>query len=108
MVNLRSYVVMKEELDADNLDWKYTNWYNQLSEEDQLNVGKFFSDNVPPKDVKQFKELVDKSGINFNALTDVMADDAKGLPDNYDNIYILKKIVDTINVNNKKRNKCND
>lgn len=96
---------MREELDADNLDWKYTNWYNQLSEEDQLNVGKFFSDNVPPKDVKQFKELVDKSGINFNALTDVMADDAKGLPDNYDNIYILKKIVDTINVNNKKRNK---
>lgn len=103
MVNLRSYVVMREELDADNLDWKYTNWYNQLSEEDQLNVGKFFSDNVPPKDVKQFKELVDKSGINFNALTDVMADDAKGLPDNYDNIYILKKIVDTINVNNKKK-----
>lgn len=105
MVNLRSYVVMREELDADNLEWKYTNWYNQLSEEDQLNVSKFFSDNVPPKDVKQFKELVDKSGINFNALTDVMADDAKGLPNNYDNIYILKKIIDTINVNNKKRNK---
>ena len=103
MVNLRSYVVMKEELDADNLDWKYRNWLNQLSEEDQLNVSKFFSDNVPPKEIKQFKELVDKSGINFNALTDVMADDAKGLPDNYDNIYILKKIIDTIN--NLKKNK---
>ena len=56
------------------------------------------------KDIEAFKKLVDNSGINFNALTDMMNDDAKGLPDNYDNIYILKKIIDTINILNKGKN----
>ena len=28
MINLKSYVVMKEELDADNIQWKFNNWSN--------------------------------------------------------------------------------
>ena len=26
MINLKSYVVMKEELDGDNIQWKFDNW----------------------------------------------------------------------------------
>ena len=85
MINLKSYVVMKEELDGDNIQWKFDNW----------------SKGIESSALDAFMKVVDNSGINFNALTDMMNDDAKGLPDNYDNIYILKKIIDTINTLNK-------
>lgn len=94
MVNLNSYVTLYEELDADNLEWKFDNWAKYI-DQDELNT--FMLSSSSKKDIKDFKELVDKSGINFNALTDAVNDEKEGLPDNYDNIYILKKIVDTIN-----------
>ena len=93
MINLKSYVVMKEELDADNIQWKFNNWSKGV-ESSVLDA--FMLDASYQKDIDGFKKLVDDSGINFNALTDMMNDDAKGLPDNYDNIYVLKKIIDTI------------
>lgn len=98
MINLKSYVVMKEELDSDNIQWKFDNWSKGI-ELSSLNT--FMKEAPKQKDIDSFKKLVDDSGINFNALTDMMNDDAKGLPENYDNIYILKKIIDTINILNK-------
>lgn len=101
MINLKSYVVMKEELDGDNIQWKFDNWSKGI-ESSVLDA--FMLDASYQKDIDSFKKLVDNSGINFNALTDMMNDDAKGLTDNYDNIYILKKIIDTINTLNKGKN----
>ena len=101
MINLKSYVVMKEELDGDNIQWKFDNWSKGI-ESSALDA--FMKEAPNQKDIEAFKKLVDDSGINFNALTDMMNDDAKGLPDNYDNIYILKKIIDTINILNKGKN----
>ena len=101
MINLKSYVVMKEELDGDNIQWKFDNWSKGI-ESSVLDA--FMLNASYQKDIEGFKKLVDNSGINFNALTDMMNDDAKGLPDNYDNIYILKKIIDTINILNKGKN----
>lgn len=99
-INLKAYVALKEELDADNLQWKFDNWARNV-ELSRLN--KFMSEAPSKKEIKDFKKLVDDSGINFNALTDAINDEASGLPDNYDNIYVLKKIIDTININNKKQ-----
>ena len=101
MINLKSYVVMKEELDADNIQWKFDNWSKGI-ESSVLDA--FIKDAPNQKDIESFRKLVDDSGINFNALTDVMSDEAQGLPDNYDNIYVLKKIIDTINTQNKGKN----
>ena len=101
MINLNSYVVMKEELDGDNIQWKFDNWSKGI-ESSVLDA--FMLNASYQKDIDSFKKLVDNSGINFNALTDMMNDDTKGLPDNYDNIYILKKIIDTINTLNKGKN----
>lgn len=101
MINLKSYVVMKEELDGDNIQWKFNNWSKGI-ESSALDA--FMKEAPNQKDIDGFKKLVDDSGINFNALTDVMNDDAKGLPDNYGNIYVLKKIIDTINILNKGKN----
>lgn len=101
MIDLKSYVVMKEELDGDNIQWKFNNWSKGV-ESSVLDA--FMLDASYQKDIEGFKKLVGDSGINFNALTDVMNDDAKGLPDNYDNIYVLKKIIDTINMLNKGKN----
>ena len=101
MINLKSYVVMKEELDADNIQWKFDNWSKGI-ESSVLDA--FIKDAPNQKDIESFRKLVDDSGINFNALTDVMNDEAQGLPDNYDNIYVLKKIIDTINTQNKGKN----
>lgn len=101
MINLKSYVVMKEELDADNIQWKFDNWSKGI-ESPVLDA--FMKDAPNQKDIESFRKLVDDSGINFNALTDVMNDEAQGLPDNYDNIYVLKKIIDTINTQNKGKN----
>lgn len=101
MINLKSYVVMKEELDADNIQWKFDNWSKGI-ESSVLDA--FMKDAPNQKDIESFRKLVDDSGINFNALTDVMNDEAQGLPDNYDNIYVLKKIIDTINTQNKGKN----
>lgn len=101
MINLKSYVVMKEELDGDNIQWKFDNWSKGI-ESSSLDI--FMKEAPNQKDIESFKKLVDSSGIDFNALTDVMNDDAKGLPDNYDNIYVLKKIIDTINTLNKGKN----
>ena len=104
MINLKSYVVMKEELDGDNIQWKFDNWSKGI---ESSSLDAFMKEAPNQKDIEAFKKLVDNSGINFNALTDMMNDDAKGLPDNYDNIYILKKIIDTINTLNKgKINHC--
>lgn len=100
VINLKSYVVMKEELDADNLLWKFDNWAKNV---DNNALNSFMSEAPSKKEIKDFKELVDKSGINFNALTDAINDEASGLPDNYDNIYILKKIIDTINLQKKNK-----
>lgn len=101
MINLKSYVVMKEELDAENIQWKFDNWSKGI-ESSVLDA--FMKDAPNQKDIESFRKLVDDSGINFNALTDIMNDEAQGLPDNYDNIYILKKIIDTINTQNKGKN----
>ena len=101
MINLKSYVVMKEELDAENIQWKFDNWSKGI-ESSVLDA--FMKDAPNQKDIESFRKLVDDSGINFNALTDVMNDEAQGLPDNYDNIYVLKKIIDTINIQNKGKN----
>lgn len=101
MINLKSYVVMKEELDADNIQWKFGNWSKGI-ESSVLDA--FMKDAPNQKDIESFRKLVDDSGINFNALTDVINDEAQGLPDNYDNIYVLKKIIDTINTQNKGNN----
>lgn len=101
MINLKSYVVMKEELDAENIQWKFDNWSKGI-ESSVLDA--FMKDALNQKDIESFRKLVDDSGINFNALTDVMNDEAQGLPDNYDNIYVLKKIIDTINTQNKGKN----
>lgn len=101
MINLKSYVVMKEELDGDNIQWKFDNWSKGI-ESSVLDA--FMLNASYQKDIDSFKKLVDDSGINFNALTDMMNDDAKGLPDNYANIYIIKKIIDTINILNKGKN----
>lgn len=101
MINLKSYVVMKEELDAENIQWKFDNWSKGI-ESSVLDA--FMKDAPNQKDIESFRKLVDDSGINFNALTDVMNDEAQGLPDNYDNIYVLKKIIDTINTQNKGKN----
>ena len=101
MINLNSYVVMKEELDGDNIQWKFDNWSKGI---ESSSLDAFMKEAPNQKDIEGFKKLVDDSGINFNALTDMMNDDAKGLPDNYDNIYILKKIIDTINTLNKGKN----
>lgn len=98
MINLKSYIALKEELDAENMQWKFDNWSKGI-DKDQLSA--FMLSACDKKDIKSFKELVDKSGISFNALTDAINDEATGLPDNYDNIYLLKKIVDTINLKNK-------
>lgn len=100
MINLKAYVVMKEELDADNLQWKFGNWAKNVNNDA---LSSFMSEAPSKKEIKDFKELVDKSGINFNALTDAINDEASGLPDNYDNIYVLKKIIDTINLQNKQK-----
>lgn len=104
MINLQSYIVLKEELDAENLQWKYNNWSSKLSDENKSILKQFRSDSKNCKDIKSFKNLVDNSGINFDALTNVMNDESQGMPDNYDNIYILKKIIDTINTLNKGKN----
>ena len=101
MINLKSYVVMKEELDAENIQWKFDNWSKGI-ESSVLDA--FMKDAPSQKDIESFRKLVDDSGINFNALTDVMNDEAQGLPGNYDNIYVLKKIIDTINTQNKGKN----
>lgn len=101
MINLKSYVVIKEELDAENIQWKFDNWSKGI-ESSVLDA--FMKDAPNQKDIESFRKLVDDSGINFNALTDVMNDEAQGLPDNYDNIYVLKKIIDTINTQNKGKN----
>jgi hypothetical protein len=92
---------MKEELDGDNIQWKFDNWSKGI---ELSSLDAFMKEAPNQKDIEGFKKLVDDSGINFNALTDMMNDDAKGLPDNYDNIYILKKIIDTINALNKGKN----
>lgn len=101
MINLKSYVVMKEELDGDNIQWKFDNWSKGI---ESSVLDEFMLNASYQKDIEGFKKLVADSGINFNALTDMMNDDAKGLSDNYDNIYILKKIIDTINTLNKGKN----
>ena len=101
MINLKRYGVRKEELDGENIQWKFDKWAKG-TESSALDA--FMLDASYQKDIEAFKKLVDNSGINFNALTDMMNDDAKGLPDNYDNIYILKKIIDTINILNKGKN----
>ena len=101
MINLKSYVVMKEELDGENIQWKFDNWSKGI---ESSSLDEFMKEAPKQKDIEGFRKLVDGSGINFNALTDMMNDDAKGLPDNYDNIYILKKIIDTINTLNKGKN----
>ena len=75
MINLKSYVVMKEELDGDNIQWKFDNWSKGI-ESSALDA--FMKDASYQKDIEAFKKLVDNSGINFNALTDMMNDDAKG------------------------------
>lgn len=91
---------MKEELDAENMQWKFDNWSKNV---DSSILDAFMSSASDKKDIESFKKLVDNSGIDFDALTNVMNDEATGLPDNYDNIYVLKKIIDTININNKKQ-----
>lgn len=101
MINLKGYIVMKEELDGDNIQWKFNNWSKGV-ESSALDA--FMANASSQKDIESFKKLVDDSGINFKALTDMMNDDANGLPDNYDNIYVLKKIIDTINTLNKGKN----
>ena len=101
MINLKSYVIMKEELDGDNIQWKFDNWSKGI---ELSSLDAFMKEAPKQKDIDSFKKLVDDSGINFNALTDMMNDDAKGLSDNYDNIYVLKKIIDTINTLNKGKN----
>lgn len=101
IINLKSYVSLKEGLDADNIQWKFDNWSKNV---DLSILDAFMTSASDQKDIESFKKLVDDSGIDFDSLTDVVNDEATGLPDNTDNIYILKKIIDTININNKKNN----
>ena len=44
MINLQSYIVLKEELDAENLQWKYNNWSKQLSDENKTILKQFRND----------------------------------------------------------------
>lgn len=99
MINLKSYVIMKEELDADNMQWKFDNWAKNI---DKSVLDAFMDSSSDQKNIESFKKLVDDSGIDFDSLVDIINDESTGLPDNADNIYVLKKIIDTINIKNKK------
>ncbi len=100
MINLRTYITIKEEMDADNLSWKVNNWTNQLDDTQKNAFDILKSDTKSCKDMKSFKELVNKSGIDFKALVDAIADDAIG-KENIDELYLMKKIIDSMNMKNK-------
>ena len=53
MINLKSYVVMKEELDADNIQWKFNNWSKGV-ESSVLDA--FMLDASYQKDIDGFKK----------------------------------------------------
>lgn len=104
MINLKSYVVLTEELDADNLMWKYDNWASSLDDDAKANLDVFMSSqDASASDIKDFKRMIDATGIDFTALIDVVNDDTDGMPDNFENIYVLKKIMDTIKCLSKKK-----
>lgn len=97
MIDLRTYTIIKEDIDADNLAWKVDNWSKQLKDDkkDSFDLLKIATKSC--KDIDSFKDAVNKSNVDFKSLVDVVNDEATGLPDNVDNVYVLKKIIDTIN-----------
>ena len=97
MIDLRTYTIIKEDIDADNLAWKVDNWSKQLKDDkkDSFDLLKIAAKSC--KDIDSFKDAVSKSNIDFKSLVDVVNDEATGLPDNIDNVYVLKKIIVTIN-----------
>lgn len=102
MVNLKAYVCLKEELDADNLSWKVTNWSEKLSDQDKVAFDTLKDDALSCKDMLAFKKAIDKSKIDFKALVSAVADDATNT-EQIDDLYIMKKIIDSINLKNGKK-----
>ena len=97
MIDLRTYTIIKEDIDADNLTWKVDNWSKKLNDDEKNTFGLFKIAAKSCKDIDSFKDAIKKSGIDFKSLVDVVNDESTGLPDNVDNVYVLKKIIDTIN-----------
>lgn len=97
MIDLKTYTIIKEDIDADNLTWKVDNWAKQLKDgkKDSFDLLKIATKSC--KDIDSFKDAVKKSGIDFKSLVDVVNDESTGLPDNVDDVYVLKKIIDTMN-----------
>lgn len=102
MVNLNAYVILKEDMDADNLSWKVSNWATKLSDDEKVAFDTLKSDALSSKDMKAFKDAVDKSKIDFKALVSAVADDATNT-EQIDDLYIMKKIIDTINIKDGKK-----
>lgn len=102
MVNLKAYVLLKEDMDADNLSWKVSNWASKMSDDEKVAFDNLKTDALSCKDMKAFKDAIDKSKIDFKALVNAVADDATNT-EQIDDLYIMKKIIDTINIKDGKK-----
>lgn len=102
MVNLKAYVILKEDMDADNLSWKVSNWATKLTPKENAAFDELKKDALSTKDMKAFKDAIDKSKIDFKALVNAVADDASNT-EQIDDLYIMKKIIDTINIKDGKK-----
>lgn len=92
MKTLASYI--KEDLDAENMQWKVDNWKKQCNPEQLTAFNDLCKNSKNAYDIKAFKELVDKTNIDFKSLVDSVEDNVDG--DNVDYVYLLKKILDSI------------
>lgn len=102
MVNLKAYVMMKEDIDADNLSWKVSNWSSKLTDEEKAAFDELKKDALSSRDMQAFKDAIDKSKIDFKALVSAVVDDATNT-EQVDDLYIMKKVIDSINIKDGKK-----
>ena len=102
MISLKDFIIF-ESLDSEMLYWKMNTWYH--GREDEMNS--FYSmmnvlANSPATTLKDFEEVLKNYNIDWKQFVQFAMDNVDGTIE-FDQLYIMKKIVDILLANKKYR-----
>lgn len=91
--------IIYEGLDIDNLYWKVKLWYESSTRE-KISFWKMMQDakNDPPKTEDELNIILDRYGVSWRNFCNFAMNNVKGTED-YNQLYMMKKIVDTLLAN---------
>lgn len=92
-------IMLLEDLDVDNLYWKVNMWYGR-NEESKNSFWNFMQRAISenPITLNDFNILLDSCGISWRSFVQFAMDNIDGTQ-NFDQLYIMKKIIDTLKSN---------